>query len=349
MTQCGVPLSTYREEPAHIPEGILPTRTIANFKERLEEFVDPEDMRSGDDLYTDVHSFPIECYDAFAIPEVVKMKASTIFMFSNRELRRRFDEEPEYRIFEKIRSSLWRWGSGDIRDEWNTLVDAYNGIRNFSFELPDFEVTLTHTTGSNECGRSEHDYELFLDGVFGFMVHYRGEHVMTIGFTFAKGRKLCLTQVQMKKEKGNRFLFKLPTSAVEYALALLAKYFPTFTLHIIEGASAVEKYLGQYRNLLEQTLERQLSSERRIAEYEQERRAGKCFTNYELCAHGRELEHRAELVGEIAWVRKRILGLENEIGARIRAIYDRSHGEWLRDIGDLIAMNQLNFYRVIRA
>lgn len=349
MALKGIPLSTYTEELAYIPEGILPTRTIAQFKELLEEFIDPEDMKSGDNLYTDVHSFPIECYDTFSIPEVMKMKASTIFMFSPPELRRRFDEVPEYRIFEKIRSSLWRWGCVDIREEWNTLVDAYNGIRNFSFGLPDFAVTLTHTTGCNECGRSEHDSELFLDGVFGFMVHYRGEHVMTLGFTFAKGRKLCLTQVQMKKEKGNRFLFKLPTSGVEYALTLLTKYFPTFTPYIIEGASAVEKYLGQYRNVLEHTLDSQERNNARIAEYEKQLCAGVCFDDGEQRSYEWVLKHRTELVEDIAWVRTRILGIENETGARIRATYDRNHGTWLRDVGDPIVMNQLHFYRIVRA
>ncbi len=345
----GIPLSTYKEEPTHIPDDVLPSRTIERFCERTAAvFVDPDDVPKGNDIFSEVHSYPTEYYDQFSITEIVKMKASTIFMFRSRELQRRFDEVPEYRIFEKIRSSLWRWGSSDIREEWNTLVDAYNGIKHFSFGVSDFEVTLTHTTGSNECGRSEHDRNLFLDGVFGFMVYYRSEHVMTLGCTFAKGRKIFLTQVQMKKEKGNRFLYKLPAPCIEYALSLLAKHFPMFELYIIEGASAAKKYLAQYHTLLHNTLEGQKRNEWRIAEHEKERRSGKSFTKDQLRSHEWELKHRRELVEDIAWVRARIHGQENETGARIRGAYDRSHGTWLREI-DPIEMNHLRFFRVTRS
>jgi hypothetical protein len=345
----GIPLSTYKEEPEHIPEGKSPVHTITRFRKRVMDAFDTDRYDMLDDLYRDCHQLPTEVLQQFSIVEIMKIRAASVFMLRSHEINRKFDEVPEYRIFDKIASSMWRWGYGDFRDDWSSLVDAYRGIRNFSFGLPDFEVTLGHTTGNNECGRCEQDRELFLDGVFGFLVHYKGVHIMTIGFTIARDKKLVLTQVQMKKEKGNRFLFKLPTSCVEYALTLLARHFPMFTICLLEGDMSVKKYLGQYRALLENTFENQKRNELRIAVHEHDVQFGKVPTERELESYRWELKHRGKLVEDVAFVKERIAGLEGEIGARIRSTYDRDHGAWRRDLSDMTEINGVRFCRMVRA
>ena len=249
----GVPLCTYKERIHHVPEGVLPSRTIDDYLARLAPFHAEMEVvaRQYDvfDPFKHCSRLPQEFYERCTFEELCKIYGSSIFQLTRPQYEL-FQNDPEYSLVRKIASSLWRWGCGCREDEWNTIVDTHNGIRNFSFGLPEFEVTLTYTTGYNECGSSEHDRRIFLDGVFGFMVHYRGLHVMTIGFSIAQGRRLLLTQVQMKTEKGNRFLYKLPMPYVEYAIMLMEKFFPTLTLYLVDGDSVVAKYLPQYETSL---------------------------------------------------------------------------------------------------
>lgn len=346
----GVPLSVYTEEPDHIPDGKKPVETIPRFRKRVMEAFDSDRYDLPKDLYRDCTQLPTEVLDRFSIVEIMKIRSASCIMLRSREVNERFDEVPEYRIFDKIASSLWRWGYVDFREEWNTLVDAYRGIRSFAIDLPDFAVTLTYTTGHNECGLTVHDRELFLDGVFGFLVHYKGEHVMTIGFTFTKGRRIVLTQVQMKKEKGNRFLYKLPKPYVEFALDLLARHFPTLELCILEGAASAKKYLAQYKNLLERTLEWQEKNEERIAAYEREFGSKKKKpSKFEREQQAYRLnKYRKDYIEEVAFVRQRIVEIEGETGARIRATYDRDHGPWHRDTARMEETNGVRFCPVVR-
>lgn len=325
MTMLGIPLSTYTEELGKILEGVLPTRTIERFEERLAPFAEHLAWRAQGytafDPLRHCHAFPEEFYETCTFEEHAKIYATTIFQLP-RELDKLFDDDPRYRIIRKLKSSLWRWGCGSSDVEWNTIVDAYSGIKNFSFGLPDFSVTLDYTTGYNEYGYGEHDRTTYLDGVFGLRVHYRGEHVMTIGFSIARGRKLLITQVQMKKEKGNRFLFKLPMHHVAYTVLLMKKHFPGFRHYLIDGDSSVQKYLADFRRSLERSVNIR------------ERHANETMSWVE---------------DEIAFSKEHIAILEGEGGERIRRTYELRSAPWKLSPHRPLLMNGLRFQLIVRA
>lgn len=155
-----------------------------------------------------------------------------------------FKQAPEFALVDKIKHSMWRWGCGD--GVWNELVDAYIGIRTFEIPIAGFEVRLDFTTGHNERGYSR-ESRIFLDGVFGFLVYYRGEHVMTLGFSVMKGRQLLVQQVQLVKQKGNRFLYLLPSDRMQFALDCFARSFPCHTLCVIDGRDLGQVSLDSYQ------------------------------------------------------------------------------------------------------
>jgi hypothetical protein len=165
-----------------------------------------------------------------------------------------FETQPNYEVVRKIKSSWWRWGYG--KGDWNELVDVYNGIRLFTFgSLPEFTVCLDYTTGYNPYGYSKFS-ETYIDGIFAFLVYYRGEHVMTIGFSVMENHRLLVQQVQLKKVKGNRFLYRLPKHYLEYVLDLFSHVFPRFTLYIIDGESLAKRLLADYQNAQSLHIER---------------------------------------------------------------------------------------------
>lgn len=164
-----------------------------------------------------------------------------------------YKDEPTYAVVRKIGNSMWRWGCGS--GVWNEVVEAYDGIKQFDLGIEGFEVRLDFTTGYNERGYSR-ESRTFLDGVFGFLIYYKGEHVMTLGFSVMEGRKLLVQQVQLTKRKGNRFLFKLPENRVEFFLQCFAKAFPSYKLCIADGADIARINLNSYKRGLEDLKDR---------------------------------------------------------------------------------------------
>ena len=247
MTMLGIPLSTYKEELHHIPKGILPTRTIERFEERLLPFAEEIEWRARQyehfDPAVQCHALPDEFYETCTFEELAKLWATHFIQFPH-QVEKLFEESVTHHIAFKLRDSLFRWGYGDAAKEWNSLADTYNGIKNFSFELPEFEVRLAYTYWQWSRGETPHAPNLFLDGVFGFLIHYRGEHVMTIGFSLACDNKLLLSQVQLRTPKGNRFLYRLPQGHLAYAITLMRKYFPRQMLCLVDGASLVDRYIS---------------------------------------------------------------------------------------------------------
>ena len=139
----------------------------------------------------------------------------------------------------KIWHSMWRYGC--VRD-LRRLIGYYDGMRRLDAGLPDFEVQLTWTRSINTAAPAEHSREsgdwLYLDASFGALVHYRGEHVMTIGFA-TSNKGILVAQVQLRKKKGNRFLFKLPMSYLDFALDVMRRAFPGEEISLVTGASTV--------------------------------------------------------------------------------------------------------------
>src|SRR3546814_5464994 len=118
-----------------------------------------------------------------------------------------FDANPSHELLRKIKSSIWRWSLND--KSRNEVVDAYAAIRSFDLGIEGLEVTLDYTNGYNEQGMGKHS-RTPLDGVFAYLVQYKGEHVMTLGFSIINDRQILLQQVQLKNRTGNRWLFRFP-------------------------------------------------------------------------------------------------------------------------------------------
>lgn len=196
----------------------------------------------------DYHKLPVGAFRNFSFDELCKLRYST-FSTMDDSVDNLFNRRLRYEVFNKIRSSMWRWGCGN--GTWNEVVNAWNGIRNFSLGLgPDFETRLDYTRGINAYGNSKFS-RTFLDGVFAFLVHYKRKHVMTIGFSIMEGERILIQQVQLKQKSGNRWLYKLPKNRMEFAIDLFAKNFSGFTLYVVDGQSLAEKTLANYKEGLQ--------------------------------------------------------------------------------------------------
>ncbi|WP_413460691.1 hypothetical protein [Herbaspirillum huttiense] len=175
--------------------------------------------------------------------QICKARYSEVFMMHS-SVEQAFETNPEFLIVQKIANSMWRWGGG--AGVWNEVVDAYDGLRCFSLGVAGFEIRLDWTTGFNERGYSR-EARIYLDGVFGFLVYYRGEHVLTLGFSFMAGHRLLVQQIQLAKRKGNRFLFKLPRNRVEFAIQCFGNAFPLHRLCLADGGDICLTSLRSYQ------------------------------------------------------------------------------------------------------
>lgn len=267
MTGIGIPLptfeeGTFRKVPAHMRRN--PGRSF-DLADRLGQRVaDWAQDRYGDrkkvELKDIAHSIPMEIYRRITPDELCKVRYSSTFMM-DASVEDAFKREPQLTVFQKIVSSMWRWGVG--RGDWNEIVDCYEGIRRFDLGHPDFEIRLDHTTGYNERGYSEHS-RTFLDGVFGYLVHYKGEHVMTLGFSLMEGRKLLIQQVQTKNRAGNRWLFKLPRNHLEHVLDHFKAAFPRHRMFLVDGEDLMKGNISNYRSGLEEATEREARARRTL-------------------------------------------------------------------------------------
>ena len=174
----------------------------------------------------------------FTFDEVCKMYCSSVIMveyndwFNYSLFRNDLECKPQLRVVAKINNSMWRYGMAD--KNWDAIVKTWNAIRAFDFGVPGFSVTLDFTTGCNEIGYSQYS-RTFLDGTMAFLVHYGDKHVMTIGFSVAKGGKILISQVQLKEKKGNRWLFKLPCFYVEHVLNRMMAAFNQQPCYLMNG------------------------------------------------------------------------------------------------------------------
>lgn len=159
----------------------------------------------------------------------------------------------------KLCNSLFHYGG--YPRSWNTLVRAYYAIPDFEFG-PGFEVRFDHSRYFNWWGRAFHvedqirkmnlpweeknkywtNNELYLDGVFGYLIYYRGRHVMTLGFNLGRDR-ILLCQVQVRNQRGNRWLYKLPAHYFDYAVTQIADHFARYDLdtYLVDGEALAKR------------------------------------------------------------------------------------------------------------
>lgn len=147
------------------------------------------------------------------------------------------DFETKHPLLEKIRLSLWHYGG--CRD-YNKFVEYLEAFKKLRVDLPDFEVRLTHSHTINTHGSAVHAPSyLCLDGSFGVLLFYKGEHVLTTSFGLAADG-IYIAQFQLRQKKGNRWLYKLPKHYVDFMLDVLAEAFGQANLWLVEGHSAVD-------------------------------------------------------------------------------------------------------------
>lgn len=185
----------------------------------------------------------------FTFEEIVRAEYVDPYLFKE-TVRQEIRNNPQFRIFQKIRSSFWRWGKNNDALTWNTAVAMYEDLISFSIDEKDFEVTLDWTTGFNEKGRSELQ-RIFLDGVFGYYIHYKGEHVMTIGFSCTDKGELLVQQIQLVKSKGNRFLYKLPMHYFNWSMLHIQRHFCNRRVYFVDGESLANSIVNSYQSGVE--------------------------------------------------------------------------------------------------
>ncbi len=253
----GIPLSSLTEDLHKVDERFnsKPVLTIMNGMERLAKHTDVSGIwyEREFDFYEDNRKLPVGALADFSFDEICKMRYSTGSM-GNQSLEDLFEHIPPYSIFSKIMSSMWRYGF--TRATWNAVVDYYNSIRGFKFtDNSDFVVTLDHVPSIGAFSYAKYCTGLYLDGAFGYLVHYKGKHVMTIGFSLHGDESVLVSQIQLCKKTGNRFLYKLPENRVELVLGLFHKHFPGKKVYIVDGQSIVDKNLRGYRSSREKDIE----------------------------------------------------------------------------------------------
>lgn len=190
-----------------------------------------------------------EYFSEFNFDELAKVWYSSSVMLRISEIFRASCDgspAPSHWLVGKIVSSMWRWGCD--HEQWNDVVDFYDAIRRFDFGLPDFDVVLDHTTWCNDRGWSEYS-RTYLDGALAYLIRYKGEHVLTLGFSVSGRKRVLVSQCQLKRKKGNRWLYKLPSNHLDYALARLAAAFPysdQFGLYLTDGVSIAKRTATNY-------------------------------------------------------------------------------------------------------
>lgn len=254
----GTPLSTLDVGLTRVPvhQNRKPVRSFDAMGALGEKFrAYALDVYETSDIEDLIHELPARAFDKLGRDRAAKT------MLSNRnsipsEVEREIEKDPVLRIVRKIDSSTWRWGYA--HRSWNDIVSAMEGLSSFHLDSDEFEITLDQTTGRNDYGYSEHS-RTYLDGVFGFLVHWKGEHVMTIGFSFAAGRRLLVQQVQNTKRSGNRWLFRLPRNRLEHIVDCFVRSFPKHRIYVADGADYAKRSLTSYleaRNRVAERLKR---------------------------------------------------------------------------------------------
>ena len=228
----GLSLAGLPEHLSPIPEGVSLFESVPNVKERLVDIPDHARRSSTEELVRDL---PLSSFANFSKEEVARMWLGSVIMWD-----RQFEEEvikdPFFAVMDKIHLALWH-NNGDIRKDWNAVVEIYEHIRHFS--VPDAETTLDYTKGSNSRGYAENT-NIFLDSEMAFLIHQKGEHVFTLGFSVGREPSVYLAQAQSPIKKGNRFLFSLGEDPVNGAVDLMLKNFKGCEVYVIDPDSLVE-------------------------------------------------------------------------------------------------------------
>ncbi|AQT06542.1 hypothetical protein [Acetobacter persici] len=190
-----------------------------------------------------LHRLPLRIVGRTSFERLCRVKASSSYMMAP-DVERLFERSPSHRLIAKIMNSIWRCSYR--YPSWNDIVHTWNGLRSFSMGLRDFTVTIDHTTSSNPHGWATYS-DTYLDGSLAFLIHYKDQHVLTVSFSIASGRRLLLRQVQACSPSGNRWLYKLPCHHMDFIIQRMREAFPKMALHIVSGEDLVNRSLANYQ------------------------------------------------------------------------------------------------------
>ena len=214
-------------------------------------YLDHEFDSTGWKFKDAVGNLPLRAFAGVTTDQLCKIRYSQ-FTMMDQSVEKAFETDPTLLTIRKIENSAWRWGM--TKPAWNEIVDAWDGIRRFDIGVPGMSATLDFTTGYNERGYSRHS-RTYIDGVMAFLVHHRGKHVMTVGFSVAAGRRLLLQQVQLTSPRGNRWLFGLPRPRLEFVMDRLSAAFPRHRILVADGGQIASRNLASYRDGVERLAE----------------------------------------------------------------------------------------------
>lgn len=249
------------------------------------------------------------------------------------DVRRAFDADPhgDFRpelLIEKIRLSMWRWGYAD-RD-WNQVVDAWNGLKAFDLGVEGFSAELDYTPWHHRRGRGVRS-QTYLDGSFAFLVRWKGQHVMTLAFSFGRDRALLIQQVQTKSKRGNRWMYRFPKQRFEHILSCFADAFPHHVLHLVGGKSIGNRNIEGYQSSIDECRQsRARNLEWARTTQSDERRAG-------------YLADAEEVLPKIAELEEKIVALKADLPRLERMYADTGR---FRRMGRAIRIEGLAMYRM---
>jgi hypothetical protein len=159
-----------------------------------------------------------------------------------------YESTPAFFIVRKLSHSDWHWGIGDYKNfDWAQHQRYARLFRAFDFGLPGFDVYLDACGVYSEHGPSEFT-ETWIDSGMAINIVHKGQHALTIGVSPTQNG-LLVHQVQLKQKRGNRWLFKLGCSLLEWVLLrLYAACAPEgVSLWLVDGASGAEWVMKSYK------------------------------------------------------------------------------------------------------
>lgn len=158
------------------------------------------------------------------------------------ELSEHFEKNDPYTVLYKTKNAVWHWSIG--QENYNMFVYFYHRLKSFRFDIPDTEVFFDHATYHNSHGWSKYQ-RTYIDAPFGYLIYYKGKHVLTIGFA-PSCHGLLINQIQLKQPKGNRWLYKLPGHYFEYCITKMAETFHDTAIWLPQGNSMAGFVKKQY-------------------------------------------------------------------------------------------------------
>lgn len=251
----GVPLGTFADTLRPLPAGVMDEPYAKTDLTTLldRETIDALERRYGSKLTSEgIRKLRRSYLEDVGFETICRIRASSMFAMSS-SMEELFEEDPRHSMFDRIRSSMWHWGAS--RPVWNDYVAAYEGLRRFSVDLPGFEARITWTNTYCDGNQSDH-CDTWLDGHFAYLVHYRGVHVMTLGFSLAGDSRLLLQQVQLASPRGNRWLFRIPGNRMEFAVDLFRRAFPGHEILVVDGVDLARRNIAGYTRTLKKTKSR---------------------------------------------------------------------------------------------